>query len=370
MMALLRALLYLPEGASTYAGEVDTLHIFVITTTMAGSTFVFLLALWYTIRYARRKDKELTPRVEVSLLGETVIIAGILGLFLLFWVIGAAQYSTIMVAPPNATPVYVTAKQWMWKFSYPDGRRSLDVLTVPVGHPVKLVLDSRDVIHSFYVPAFRMKHDVVPGRYYTAWFEPTKAGVFEIFCAEYCGTNHSRMLGSVLVLSQEDYAAWLQGQPKAPVNQEAVSSPQTGSSLVEQGRQVAVRRACVACHTLDGQPHVGPTWAGLYESKVSLSDGREELADGAYLTKSMMEPNADVVAGYRPVMPTYLGILSEPEVASLVELIKSLKDVPLSPSVVLPETIAIPDGGSSPAAQGNFRAPGEGPLPLTDAGAP
>ena len=357
MMALLRAILNLPIEASSYARAVDNLHVFVITTTMLGATLVFLLALWYTIRYRRRGVSQLTPRMQVSTAAETLMIGGILSLFLLWWVIGYVQYARMAVPPENASTVYVMGKQWMWKFAYPDGRSAVDVLTVPVGKPVKLVMTSRDVIHSFYVPAFRMKHDVVPGRYYSAWFEPTKPGVYEIFCAEYCGTSHSRMLGSVLVMSQSDYAEWLDGQPKLSRESEVGRTAQGGGDLAQTGRQVAVRRACVACHTIDGQSHVGPTWAGLYNSSVNLTDGRTVVADDAYLTKSMMDPNAEVVAGYRSIMPTYLGVLSEPEVAALVEFIKSLKSVPFTPSVKLPETIAVPDGGTRPEAQGHIQEP-------------
>jgi cytochrome c oxidase subunit 2 len=225
-------------------------------------------------------------------------------------------------------PVYVSAKQWMWEFAYPDGRSSLDVLTVPVGRPVKLVMTSRDVIHSFYVPAFRMKQDVVPGRYYTAWFQATMPGTFAIRCAEYCGLNHSAMLGQVRVLAADDYRRWLE-------------SPMPGEShdLAAEGLKVASRRGCLGCHTIDGQPHIGPSFAGLYGGQVKLQSGATVTADDGYLTRSMMEPQADIVAGYPPVMPVYRGILEEPEVAALVELIVSLRDLPNTPSVVLPRVV-------------------------------
>ena len=200
----------------------------------------------------------------------------------------------------------------------------MDVLTVPEGRPVKLVMSSRDVIHSFYVPAFRLKQDVVPGRYSTAWFRATAPGAYPIECAEYCGVDHSRMLGEVRVLSAADYATWLDGHPPA------------SSDLVEVGRLAAARRGCLNCHTLDGQPHIGPTWAGLYGSNVPLVGGRNVVADDAYLTRSMMDPQAEVVAGYAGVMPTYRGILEEPEVAALVELIHFLQTSPDPQSIALP----------------------------------
>jgi cytochrome c oxidase subunit 2 len=324
MNDLLMKLLDLPPQASTYAFDVDLLHYFVIGTTMLGATFIFLLALWFLAIHRRRVPGEKTQRLQTSVPAEIFIIGGILSLFLLFWVVGASEYAHMQHPPDDAMPVYVTGKQWMWKFAYQDGRSDIDVLTVPVHRPVKLIMTSRDVIHSFYVPAFRMKQDVVPGRYYTAWFEAQQTGEFTIDCAEYCGVSHSRMLGRVRVLSQPDYARWLE-------------RPETGD-LAERGRDIAAKRGCLSCHTLDGQPHIGPSWAGLYDAPVRLSDGTTVTADVAYLTRSMMDPQAQIVDSYKPVMPTYRGILAEPEVAALVELIVSLKDQPIAPSVVLPRT--------------------------------
>jgi cytochrome c oxidase subunit 2 len=328
MNEMLRRLLNLPPQASSYARDVDVLHYVVITTTLLGATFVFLLAVTFVVRYRRRTPGETTVREGTSTPQEVFIIASLLSLFLGFWVAGTLQYDRMMTPPADAMTVYVTAKQWMWKFSYGDGRSSMDVLTVPDGKPVRLVMTSRDVIHSFYVPAFRMKHDVVPGRYYTAWFEAKVPGRYPIECAEYCGVSHSRMLGEVQVLSPGDYSRWLEGHP-----------PSTGD-LVTAGREVAARRGCLNCHTLDGQPHIGPTWVGLYGSEVALDGGRTVVADDAYLTRSMMDPQADIVAGFKGVMPTYRGIVEEPEVAALVELIRSLQTAPRAPSITLPKVTA------------------------------
>ena len=339
MNDLLLKILDLPPQASTYAFDVDLLHYFVIGTTMLGATFIFLLALWFLATNRRRVPGETTQRLQTSMPTEILIIGGILSLFLLFWVVGATEYAHIQHPPDDAMPVYVTGKQWMWKFAYQDGRSDIDVLTVPVHRPVKLVMTSRDVIHSFYVPAFRMKQDVVPGRYYTAWFEAQQTGEYTIDCAEYCGVSHSRMLGKVRVLSQPDYARWLE-------------HPQTGD-LAERGRDIAAKRGCLSCHTLDGQPHIGPSWAGLYGSQVKLSDGSVVTADVEYLTRSMMDPQAQIVDSYKPVMPTYRGILEEPEVAAIVELIVSLKDQPIAPSIVLPRTQPL----------GSAQRLGEGPQP-------
>jgi len=338
MNDLLRYLLNLPPEASTYARDVDLLHFWVIATTMLGATFVFVLAIYFVVAHRRRAVGETTARTSTPLPQEIFIIASILGLFIAFWVVGTLQYDRMEAPPPDAMTVYVTAKQWMWKFAYPDGRSSLDVLTVPTGRPVKLVMTSRDVIHSFYVPAFRMKQDVVPGRYYTAWFQATGPGDYAIECAELCGVRHSKMLGTVRVLSADDYARWLDGG--APIS----------ADLADAGRLVAARRACLNCHTLDGQPHIGPTWVGLYGSQVPLEGGRTITADEAYLTRSMMDPQVDIVAGFHGVMPTYRGALDDPEVAALVELIRSLRDAPRAPTIELPPVV--------PQASGQPQEPG------------
>jgi cytochrome c oxidase subunit 2 len=242
--------------------------------------------------------------------------------------------------------VYVTGKQWMWQFAYPDGRGDISVLTVPVNRPVKLNMISRDVIHSFSVPAFRIKQDVLPGRYMTAWFTATKPGVYEILCAEFCGVGHSNMWGNVVVLSPGDYELWERGgMPLALQRARELTTAQrpvgilAGGGMLEQGvlsdesttlaelgRIVAVKHACFACHTVDGRIHIGPTWSGLYGAERRLESGAVVHADPSYLTESMMDPRAQVVAGFAPVMPSYQGLLSGAESAALVEYIKSLRD--------------------------------------------
>ena len=353
MNELLRNLLMLPDQASSNAKSIDTLHYVVIGATLLGAFGIALLTIYLIVRYRARSADHRTERMTTGIAGESSIIGGILVLFVAFWVVGYLQYVKLETAPADAMPVYVTAKQWMWKFAYADGRKSMDVLTVPVNRPVKLIMTSRDVIHSFYVPAFRMKQDAVPGRYVTAWFEATQPGTFEIYCAEYCGLSHSRMLGTVLVLPQAAYEEWLENVPhKTTQEGELAPTATAGGDLADQGREVAVRHACFACHTIDGQRHMGPTWAGLYSSEVPLVGGAVGRADEAYLTKSMMEPGADIVDGYKNIMPTYQGSLPEPEVAALVEYIKSLQNAPLAPVVTLPEDkidvlgSSMPEGGS------------------------
>jgi cytochrome c oxidase subunit 2 len=351
-MNFFRWLVNLPVAASSVANDIDLLHLFVISVTMIVSTYVFVVAAYYSVRYYRRKGEPATTKPhKASAFGETSIIALVLGTFVLWWVIGFRQYVHMVEPPKDAQTMHVTAKQWMWKFTTPDGRDSNDVLVVPVNKPIKLVMTSRDVIHSFYVPAFRIKQDVIPGRYVETWFQPTQVGTFPIWCAEYCGLDHSMMRGEVRVLSADDYAAWLRGKDVGATRADCGNGPGScgNADLVQLGRDVALRRACVACHTLDGQAHVGPTFSRLYMSTVTLTDGRKALADEAYLTRSMMEPEADRVAGYTTVMPTYQGTLSAPEAAAIVELIKSLKDGPApSAGVPLPalRVEKINDGGT------------------------
>jgi len=328
-----RGLFRLPPAASTFAPGVDGLHLFVIATTFLGIGLLSLVVAYFLLRYGERSPRAVTPVVRASVLRETLIIGGTLGLFLVWWVIGYRQYLHMRQRPADALPVYAIAKQWMWKFSYADGHVSNDVLTIPVNRPVELVMTSRDVIHSFYVPAMRVKQDVLPGRYVTVWFEPTLVGNFQLFCAEYCGVGHSRMLGEVHVLSENDYRRF-----------EADSN--RGATLAEIGQAAATRHGCFACHTVDGQTHIGPTWSKLYGSDVTLDDGQHVLADPAYLTESMMDPAARVVAGYRPVMPTYQGQLDAAETAAIVEYIRSLRDAPIAKATQLPPL----DYNAAPAA--------------------
>src|SRR4051794_22681425 len=201
-------LLALPEEASTTAASVDRLHFAVISVSMLGATAVAVTAAYFLIRYRESATPRPVSRPGRVLQVEYGLIVAVLGLFLAFWVVGFRQYVDLSTPPPDALDVYLVAKQWMWKFSHPEGQDELATLTVPARTPIRLVMTSRDVIHSFYVPAFRVKQDVVPGRFTSVWFEATDPGVYDIFCAELCGVSHSRMHGHVVVLSQADYAAW------------------------------------------------------------------------------------------------------------------------------------------------------------------
>lgn len=347
MNDFLRRLLYLPEQASTVSLEIDQLHYFVIGSTMLGATLVALVAIWWSVRYRSRGNPlALTPRVQVSLLVESGLLVGLVSLFLIYWVIGFNQYLRLRVPPHDSMVVYVTGKQWMWKFAYPEGRQTIGELVVPAERNVRLIMTSRDVVHSFYVPAFRIKQDVVPGRYYSTWFQARKPGTYRIFCAEFCGISHSDMWGDVVALEPHLYDLWLEGvplddliplppgmvrrrvatelEPTLAAYPRGIAEKSLPKSMAERGLEVAAEKGCLACHTLDGQPHIGPTWRGLWYKEVQLVTGQTVLADEAYLTRSMMDPLVELVAGYSPVMPTYQGLLEPPEAGALIELIRTL----------------------------------------------
>jgi cytochrome c oxidase subunit 2 len=336
MNELIRRLLFLPEQASAYAREVDALHFFVITATIIGAAGVFLAAIYFFVRYRRRSDTDVTPEVKPRVIHEVLFIGGPLVLFLVFLAIGYPQYMKLATPPANAMDVYVQGKKWMWKFAYPDGPSAIDALRVPAGRPVRLLITSRDVIHSLYVPALRIKMDAVPGRYTQTWFEADRPGRYEIFCAEYCGLGHSAMLGELVVMPPADFDAWMQqqrsgiarAQDSAPVPGERV---RPASSLVEEGQRVATEQGCMKCHSVDGTRHIGPTWVDLYMRAGKLANGKQVVADEAYLTRSMMDPGGEIVAGFQNVMPTYQGKLTPPEVAAVVEYIKSLRTPAVRP---------------------------------------
>jgi cytochrome c oxidase subunit 2 len=228
---------------------------------------------------------------------------------MVIFVWGAKLYATVMLDPPaGALEVYAVGKQWMWKFQHPDGQREIDELHVPVGHPVQMTMTSQDVIHSFFVPAFRIKMDVVPGRYTTVWFEASKPGVYHLFCAEYCGTAHSGMRGRVVALPPTQYQEWL-------------SSNRVVESMASTGARIFQQMGCGSCHDAEG---LAPPMAGVFGSSVTLASGDRVLADEGYIRESILDPRAKIVAGYAPIMPTFQGQFSEEELSQLVAYIKSL----------------------------------------------
>jgi cytochrome c oxidase subunit 2 len=300
----------LPE-ATTYATRVDQIFYGLLVLSGLIIALVFGSVLVFAIRYRRGSAAKRGPLPEiVNREFEIGWTSATLFLFVfLFWWASSADLSSL-AAPSNALEIHVVAKQWMWKTQQPNGAREIDALHLPVGRPVRLVMTSQDVIHSFFVPAFRIKQDVLPGRNAELWFQASRTGVFPLLCAEYCGTDHSAMLGKVTVMRQEDYAAWLSGQPD-------------GDDLAHLGKQLFVARGCAGCHA-DSKVHA-PRLAGLYGTTVQLADGRQVTADEGYLRDSMLLPKRDIAAGYEPIMPSYTGLLDDGEVQGLVAYIRSLR---------------------------------------------
>jgi len=263
----------------------------------------------------------------------TIIPLG-LGLVMFAW--GAQVYFNQARPPAETLDIYVVGKQWMWKFQHLDGRREINELHVPVGRAVRLTGTSEDVIHSFFVPAFRLKADVIPGRYTTLWFNATKAGSYHLFCAEYCGTKHSGMVGTVVVMEPNEYQAWLAGGGGE-------------GSLASQGQKLFQDLACITCHRADGQGR-GPALEGVFGSRVSLNSGQVVVADEAYLRESILSPSAKIAAGFQPLMPTFQGLVSEEQLLALIEYVKSLKG--LAPSQPAADTPGGPAPGRTTPARG------------------
>ena len=325
----MRKLLFLPPQASTYAHSVDELHYFIFITTFVASAIVGGFALYFFVKYRRRHSGGQGGKATSTLFLEAIFVGTPLAFFLLWVGLGINLYLEVVTPPAGSMDIYVMAKQWMWKFSYPDGPIAEGTLHVPVGRPIKLLLTSRDVIHSFYVPSFRAKRDVLPGRYTEYWFQVTQPGVYDIFCAEYCGTNHSYMRGQIVAMAPADFDAWYSAEKRGRTPQTDASQPLaqlgTGSDLVHQGERVAAEQGCLKCHSVDGSPHIGPTWLGMYHRQEQLTDGTKVLVDEPYMTESMMAPTAKIVEGYQPVMPSFQGRITPPEVAAILEYIKSLR---------------------------------------------
>lgn len=318
-----------PEQASSFAGRIDALYYFLVGVSALFTGLIFLLLLYFSVKYRRRPGGELAKPVQSSIALEVIWMVIPLGIAMVMFVWGAREYVTLSSPPENALQMYVIGKQWMWKFQHLDGQREINELHVPVGRPVKLTMTSQDVIHSFYVPAFRVKQDVLPGRYTTVWFEATKTGSYHLFCAEYCGTQHSGMIGQVIVMEPAEYEAWLSGAVRgAPAVGQPPSVGPLGS-LAAQGEKLFQQLACNACHRMDTQG-VCPVLMGLYGRSVRLQSGATVLADENYLRESILDPGAQIVANFQPVMPSFRDRVSDEDLLALIEYIKSLSR-PLAP---------------------------------------
>ncbi len=315
-----------PARASTTAGSVDALFIFLVLLSALVSVAIFAIIVVFAVQYRRRKGI-VAEQIEGSTALEITWSIIPLGIFIMIFVWGAVIYFKERTPPRGATEVYVVAKQWMWKLQHEEGQREINELHVPVGRDVKLILTSQDVIHSFYVPAFRIKQDVLPGRYTTAWFHPTKAGTYHLFCAEYCGSQHSGMIGQVVVLEPAQYQAWLGG------------GGATGT-LASNGQNMFLQLGCSTCHRSDTQGR-GPNLVGLFGKPVQLEDGRTVMADENYIRESILAPGSKVVSGFKPIMPVFQGLVNEEQLNALVAYVKSLNP---SPSGAAGVAAAVPSG--------------------------
>ncbi len=299
--------------------KVDALYFYLSGVTVFFTLLISIILVFFVIRYRRRTPYEIPRPIAGSHKLETVwtVIPFVIAMTMFAW--GARVYFEQYSPPENAIEIYVVGKQWMWKIQHSTGQREINELHIPVGRKVKLIMTSEDVIHDFFVPAFRMKADVVPGIYTSEWFEATKPGTYHLFCAEYCGMNHSGMIGSVIVMEPREFDNWLSGN--AGNQTPAVAGQQLYQSL-----------GCVSCHGANGEGGRGPTLAGLFGRQTLLSTGQTVRADEAYIRESIINPQAKLVAGFGPIMPTFQGQVSEDQLVQLLAFIKSLQIVSPQPA--------------------------------------
>lgn len=319
---MLEKLGLMPAAASTYAGRVDAVYFFLIAVSAFFALLIAGLIVVFAIQYRRRSDDETPAPIEGSLALELTwsIIPFVIAMVIFFW--GAQLFVSLKTSPKNAIDVFVVGRQWMWKVQHLEGRREINVMHVPVGRPIKVTLTSEDVIHDFFVPAFRIKEDAVPGRYTEEWFEATRVGTYHLFCSQYCGTQHSRMIGEIVVMEPADYQAWLSGSDAASAGDAAGAS--AAVPVAAAGEALFGRFGCGTCHRGESGA-LGPTLTGVFGSQVRLQSGDTITADESYVRESILNPQAKIVAGYPPVMPTFKGQVSEEELLQLITYIKTLR---------------------------------------------
>jgi cytochrome c oxidase subunit 2 len=299
-----------PAEASTIAPYMDALYFFLVAISIVGLVFVAFLIFYFSIRYRRDKNPVAT-QIEGSTILEATWTIIPLALFLVVFVWGGLLYFRIYNPPSNSMNIYVVGKQWMWKAEHPGGQHEINALHIPIGQPIQLTMISQDVFHSFSIPDFRVKREVIPGRYSTVWFQATDPGTYHIFCTQYCGTLHSGMIGEVTAMTPVDYKRWL-------------DQSNSGMSLAQNGERLFASMGCNACHSGNAAAR-GPNLAGVYGSKLTLTDGSQVLVNDAYLRDAILNPSQHVTAGFAPIMPTYQGQISEDGLIDLVEYIKQLQ---------------------------------------------
>ena len=307
-----------PQQASVQAGQVDAVYFFLVAVTAFFSMLIAGAIAFFAAKYRRRHDAEVGVAIHGSLILEILwsVIPFFITMGMFAW--GAKVFFDLYRPPAGAMEIFVVGKQWMWKIQHMDGQREINELHVPVGRPVKLIMGSEDVIHSFYIPAFRVKADVIPGRYNVLWFEATKPGTYHLFCAEYCGTKHSGMVGSVIAMEPADFQAWLGGGAGS-------------DSPVAAGEKLFSSLVCNTCHTQNQQGR-GPVLTNLFGTKVELQSGATVVADESYIRESIVNPQAKVVAGFQPLMPTFQGLVTEEQLLQLIAYVRSLSQQGAAPA--------------------------------------
>ncbi len=301
---------FLPEQASKLAVQVDILYYLLVGLSIFFALLIFFLIYIFAVRYRRRSEDEVPRQIPGLIQLELAWSVIPFGMALVVFVWGAKLYFTTYTPPTDALEIYVVGKQWMWHIQHPTGQREINELHIPTGRAIKLTMATEDVIHSFYIPAFRVKKDVVPGRYTTMWFEATKPGSYHLFCAEYCGTKHSQMTGTIVVLEPLQYQQWLSGG-------DASETP------VAAGEKKFQQLGCVTCHG-DKPGARGPSLKGLFGNPVQLQSGEIVTVNENYIRESILRPNAKITAGYGAIMPTYQGQINEAALLQLTAYVKSL----------------------------------------------
>jgi cytochrome c oxidase subunit 2 len=296
------------------ASRVDSLYFFLLALSTFFSLLIAGLIVFYAVKYRRRAADSVGSQIQGGLVLELTWTIVPLLITMVIFVWGASVFFAMSRPPDETINIYVVGKQWMWKFQHLDGQREINELHVPVGRPVKLIMTSEDVIHDVFVPAFRIKADVVPGRYTHLWFQSTKPGRYRLFCAEYCGTKHSGMIGQVVVMDPSEYQTWLSGGASE-------------GSLASAGAKLFQDLACNTCHRPDAQGR-GPVLEGLFGKTVTLQNGETLTVDEAYVRESILQPAAKIASGFQPIMPTFQGLVTEEQLLELIEYVKSLHELP------------------------------------------
>jgi cytochrome c oxidase subunit 2 len=303
-----------PQQASEQAVQVDALYFFLLAVSAFFGLLIAILIVVFAVKFHRKRENAIGEAIHGSIPLELLWTFIPLGITMVMFVWGAQVFFHLTRAPKGAMEIYVVGKQWMWKLQHMDGAREINELHVPVGRPVKLIMGSEDVLHSFFIPDFRVKADVVPGRYNTLWFTATKPGRYHIFCTQYCGTKHSAMIGWVTAMDPAEYQAWLGGGP-------------TTGTMADAGAKLFQDLACSTCH-LETTQGTCPTLKGAYGQPVHLMGGATVTMDDAYIRESILNPQAKIVEGFQPVMPTFQGLVTEEQVLLLIAYIKSLGSGP------------------------------------------